>query len=1567
MSIVISSRDLSNIDNSTAPIVETTSAQLLIPTEMKNEKKIRHPPKTKTHRKSQPHNKSRPHQKESKGEKESHHLRQELERQKSHAETLRRQSEKHLDEAAVFHEKQLRDLHMQNEKDLKLLKHQHEQQLRTLRQNYDMRIQKLKEEQDLKITHLKENTDEKNQMLLEKTIIEQEKDTRDKIEQLKHALGQELKSTTLSYRQKVAELHDTEQKLKHSEEERLKLAKQNDTCQKTDEVLQQKNNEFRDELSTTKAQLKTMKQEYQANLRDIQNALSVSKEQLQHNYEMISGLKTDKTRLTMEVETIKKHLSDMEANLRFCALEKKDLHQKLKNAEIDAHDYEKKMSNIIAKEKMHDESATHAAKVLEDHQNQIQQCKAAIKESQATMEQEKLKHITLRKEYQDHSDRLTSLNDALEKCRSKHADTQKILKDMSAQYHQLKSRSDRLIADLEKLTMEKNSYHDNLEAEKRRLRQVEQDLAISKKAMEEELKRTEKNENYTRQVLDNCKQKGDVCLQNSKAQSEYVAKLEAEIKHAMKVLKDEEYLKQKIQKMDEHLSVKDQAVAQLQQELAQLHLENKQMKSTIDTFNSHHDADNELMSRHAQLKARHEKSLQWIEEMKRQHESLREQHQSTGKHLEKTTKDLNMSEDNMQKQAQVIRNLEKQTDELKDRIGKCLYPGEKERLDSQLRDLIREREKLHREMNDATQKHGDTYQKMQKLLKENDDLKVLVTRYELDTRQMQKIVEQGAQLNVELISTKKLLGKKDEQLELLSTQLASLIHRVKVLEERETVLQEKLKYSTSPEEMENLSNHLNACRLEMKKHVAKYEEMQNIASKMKEQSSVNQNKVRTLVEVLRDTENANTQLQNDRMQRDQLYAALKECSNERKISTQELESRIKAIEKQYSESLINHEKMMAESNTRIADLQQQLMRNAEMERNTRNTRNAQPQQQQPMEMPVDPMKKQELVAAVERNSDRYIQELKQQLAALQAEEKQNSKVTEAAIKAANLKSAEQLQQVRLLHQQAMREKERQIMTVREKTYDNLLSTLDVANRNPDVSPNDVYGQIREIQTQGAAREQQTMSDMLKLRAINAKLANEYRLSRQVQSDLLQKANVNQRNQILQTAQASSSNPQLLKDQMDSYNALMNAQRNHLMSQQQDIGYQLRDQQQYIQELQNQLPKMQAVEKTINLNRFPNLNVLQTQIGQEKKFTVGALGYENNEALGQSRSISSLESQLMAADASVRGMTEQVKRYMEQPNRENFQNLQSMAQMSPGQIQAVLQNQQQLQDRSAVRTTMLLQPRDSRLGPPGRSMAIDTSTGEIQLKPSPTEQPKRYFGSQVAMFDEPRKVFAPTLARADAQLASGHDIIAITYSFDLNRPTESGKSLKYVVFSHALEQLWPKIQSLSKNMSVDVQLVRILPFEERRDLLSDMTSLPKGCTYSTCRSTKVNVSSPKQAADIMSKFDSQFNDKSITENHIVMTLSAPNFNGSGSGKIHIADVLFQSGNGQGLPDAESMKLLDSSWITYLSDVVQDPKIKIDMFFNVLPFADNDVDMSQANDRLLQVSQRLQRFLNELHPN
>jgi len=1513
----------------------------------------------------------------------------ELERQHRRSDAAREAAERHVDELSTIHEDQMKHLHKQHEKDLNLLNHQHDQQLRSLKQSYEVKIQDLIDDQKTRTTALEKSMDDDNRSAIQSAIAQHEQETEAEVHKLKEEMAQQLHQIDKAYAEQTKQLAAHKAALEESEARRTRLEQENagmidgyQASRKKAAELQEQSHDMTDQLAVTKAKLVALKKEYQANIQDLRNALVVSKEHLQANYEVISALKDDKTKMSRDVAELKIKVGEHHEGVKMCMQQKKDLQEQIKTFKIDSQTYQRKIRELHEHESQHTAAAAEAGQAIESRQTRIRQCKVAIKEAREFMEQEKQKHIALRQDYQDHVDRLASLNEALDKCKQKNISTNQVLQDMSDRYESLRKKSDQMMEEMHRVTEEKQSYEADLKKEQARLSALQHDMTSSRQEMEESLARSETNQKHAYQLLDTCQQKGSACLQAGKARDEYVAKLEGEIKRAMKVLKDDAAVRRKAKRLDEVIAVRDTELSQLRDQLGKLKDENRGLKGHISDFESHRDLDDQILRKHSRLKNQHARAIQWISEMKRHHKDLHKHEQQVGKALEHTGRQLNNSEDRMQAAAGVIHKLEADQDELRDRIGKCLYPGEKERLESQLMQLIKERDALHAKMSTSVSQHDSLYQKLQALVKENEDLRALKTRYEMDTEQMQKIVEQGAELNVELVKSKKLLNKKESQLELLSNQLAALIHRVKTLEERENNLKEKLGYSATPEEIEAMSNKLNSCRVEMKRNVVRFEAMQAAANKLEEQNSLNQTKVSSLVQVLKETENAQQQLHEERSNRMRLEAALKDCAEERKLTTEQLESRIQAVEDQYRQNLVSHEKLMTDSNSRIADLEQQLMQANDIERNTRLRARLQqdnlvgsvpvPAMVNMSNMPnlpnlpphARPMRRDEALESVERDSNMKIRELQAQLRAIQDEERQRGPSPQLAIKGASLDSAHQLQQLRMAHQAQMRDKEREIMATRSQTYDKLLEALDVANRNPNVDPNDLYAQVRDIRTRGAQREQQSMSDMLRLRAVNQKLATEYKSARALQWDMLHRANVGQRDQILQAAQGGAGAPALYQ-QAQAYQALVGAQQDFVTGQKEDVTAQLRNQQKYIQELQNQVPKMKAIEQNINLQRFPNLNVLGDQVSQEKRFTVGAVGHEAAEATGQARSRSALESQLAANDASVRGMVDQIQAYMRSPTQDNLGSLQQFAQMSPGQIQDAMKRQAALKDRSAVRSTLVVQPRPNTMGPPGKQLAVDTSTGEVQSKPhgTPDQEPAhRFFASDVSLFGQPTKVLAPTVSRASAQLDQGGSLIAVTYSFDAPGTGSSGQSLKYIVFLHALKELFPKIQSFSPNGTLNLQLVKILANEVRQDMINGGNQMPDGCTYNTCRAAMKTITHIESAMQIMGSVADDFAGQEQAENHMVMTLSVP---GSTS-RIHIADVLFMptEKGGIAVPPIEQIKLLDSSWITYLSDVLQEPSTKIDLFFNLLPHAADDAVTSNSNDRLLQVSSRLQDFLSQL---
>lgn len=1409
-----------------------------------------------------------------------------------------------------------------NTRELALLKHQHDNYVRSLKQNYELRIQKLKEHHREHVRALQKDVTDQNRQAVEQLTQKSDLETNQDIERLRHELAEQVAHHREAYEQKV-------QELAVSRQENANL--RHDLAQMPD---------VQDDLAATKAQLKAMKKEYQANLHDLQNALAVSQEHLQVNYELLSSLKADKHKLTEDVHRLQQTLAEHESKLRSCANERKALERQAQVSEVDTRQYTERMQDLAQRENAQAKAVHHTREQLGKNRDHIDQCAAAIRQAQEQMEVEKTKHLALRQDYQDHVDRLQSLNEALERCKQKNISTNEVLKEMSERYTALKARSEALMQEFSAYRREHEATH-----------QLSANVAMTPAEAEEHAKRMGSLHAHAHNSLEACNQKCGTCLEQSRQQEVYIQKLEEEIRKALRVIRGQDSASTLT---SDEIIVREHALRDLQRDLERVKAENASLQDRIKSFADHQDVDQRMARRHAHLKSKHAQAMEWIAEMKTHHNELHEVKARLAQDIEQVNAKLNSGEEAMQRAAVAIRTLEQQVVEQREKAAQCLYPGERERLTAQVEELIRERNALRDQMSVSTAEHARLNQKLQTLAKDNEDLRVIKQRFEMDAEQMQRIVVQSSELNVELVNARRLLDKKEKQLQLLSGQLSSMIHRVKTLEERERVLEEKLKQSTGPEEVESIMGHLSSCRSELKVHSEKYAALQAASGLMKAQLQANHTKIEALIQVLQDSEQAQKQWHQARQEQAQLQAALKACSEQRHVTADQLQQRINSIEEIYRQSVQSHERMIAESNARIAELQQQLARTEQMPQQAREE-HVKPEQM--------PMTRDERSRVMEQRIEEVARRATAELAELNRLEHaaQNPvATTDTAIKAAKLESVADLQRLKTLHQRTMREKEQQIMKTRDETYDQLLQTLDVANRDPNVRPEDLYAQIRDIRVRGAAREQQIMSDMLKLRAINARLGAEYQAARAAQAELLHKANVSQRQQILQLA--GDAPPSLLQQNVQAYQALMGAHRDFIAGGSRDVASQLAEQTQYIRELERQYPKMEAVVASTNLQRFPNLDVLQNQVGQEKKFTVGAINFERREAVGQDRTQSALEAQLKAADASVRAMTDMVHRYISQPSPDNLTNLRSMAQMSPGQIQEEQQRQAELKDRSVVRTQAAIQVRRPQDGAPGTGLAADMSTGEIQTRSAsapPQAPPVRYFHNSVSVFGEPTKTFAPTVERAVSQLQKDQDLVVLTYSFELD--SQADRPLKFVLFDHALRAMFPRIQQLSRNGKLEMQLVSISPNNGRFDVFGQ-TVLPQNCTYNTCQASKVEVSDVSSVDRLVDKLKKEPFADSGTEKHMVLTIGAP---GSTS-HIHITDVIFVPSKDKEnpVPAMEQIRLLDGSWRNYLVDVLQKPQSKIDLIFSVVPHAAEDKEAQEANFRMLQLVDRIQTYLRQV---
>lgn len=1225
-----------------------------------------------------------------------------------------------------------------------------------------------------------------------------------------------------------------------------------------------------DELAETKGQLKAMKKEYQASMHDLKQAIKVSEEHLQTNYELISALKEDKRKLVEEAKQLEDRIATHMEQLEKCRAERRKTTDHMVSADLST------------KENQHSQAIQVLRDRLEQCRTQVTQCTAAIRQSHEEMDAYKQKHEGLRNEYEDQSNRIQLLTEALEKCKQKNINTNELLQEVTEKYADMKAQ------------MAQQWSRKGFQKEQEQTDAIRASLLSG---ADDEEKRSRSMESHAFQTLESCNRKCSNCLEQIERQNEYIRKLESEIKRLLKGDGTS----------GETHTIHSNELTELKGELDRLVHENRLLRKTSE----------EMVERHMKLKEKHAHAMEWITEMKDHHKKLHQNAKDTAVSIQNVDK----TEHQIESCAHQVQSLESEIAKYKEKIKNCLYPGERERLVAQVEDLIRDRNGLKDQESKLISEHAAMTRKIKDLEEQKAELLIVKQRFEMDVAQMQQIVTKTAELNVELVNTQKALEKKEKQMSLLSGQLATMITRVKTLEEREQVLTNKLNQSTGPEETESMMKHLSMCRSEVKQATDRYTALKASTQVMQEELEANKSKVIALVQVIKDSELSQKEwIETKKLGKGTL-------STTTTTSLPPLESVDKMTQQ--------HEQMMAESNKRIEDLRNQLYQIEEQRERQGNT-------VKPEEMP---MTKDDRVRVIEQRADQVIRKAKDDL--MRATNDPDK--VKGAIQAANLESVNDMQRLKMVHNQTMRDKEREIMDMRDDTYNQLLKTVELSNSDPNADPNALYAQIKDIRSQASTREQQAMSDMLRLRAISSRLTAEHQEARRVQAKLLDQANAVQRQKLLESVP-----PSVVQQNAQVYQSLVGAHRDYITTNSQDVLSRLDQQTQYIRELERQYPKMDSLVRSIDLQRFPKLNELQMYANREKTFTVGAIDFERKEAVGYDRSMSALEQQLKALDASVKSITDMTRRYAQQNSEDNLTNLRSLAQMSPGQIQAELQRQAQIKDKSLVRTQGVVFPRVDGTQP-GKIMAADLSTGEIQMRMNPQGPPSRYFHSSVSVFGDPAQTFAPTVERAVAQYEKGLDTIVITYSFELS---SSKSPIKFKLFEHALKTMFPRVQQLTRNGELDLQLVQVSAGNTRLDkFASTNANLPVNCSYSTCNAQKITVKDVSSVDKLVDKIREAFTTDNEAENHMILTIG---------GRIHLTDVLFYptSDRENPVPTLENIRLLDGSWRNYLIDVLQKPTTKIDLLFGVVPVDESDKDGQLANYRLLQVMDRVQTYLQQI---
>lgn len=957
----------------------------------------------------------------------------------------------------------------------------------------------------------------------------------------------------------------------------------------------------------------------------------------------------------------------------------------------------------------------------------------------------------------------------------------------------------------------------------------------------------------------------------------------------------------------------------LHRQLTRAHAQNARLRSTVKAWQAERAQARRTAKRHAQLRDRHHRVLNWVEAL--QHEQKRrtqerDQAHSDWQAAQNAVHELEEAVDELTRQT---RHWQETHERLSQKADACQYPGEKTRLTQEAQNAQRQHETHRTRLLEAAQKHADAVDQAHELEARQRNLQVLETKSKADLIQMANATSEQERLRQALKNTKARLTRQDQQLHTVTQRLAAVVERNRVMTQREAQLRQRLGEAVAPAELEANQARLARCREQNQKIQKELNEVLAKGQKLAQQSQTDRTKIEGLVKVLTDTENVQTEWKKEHAQRLKLETAVRQCRTDRLADRKTLSERLQAVDAQYKQSLVLHDQAVARDQAHIRQLEARLRR---------------------MGTPRD-------TEAFQARAQALLQ-------------REAPPDVASATQAGSLEEGKRARAARISQMHAARQRESEVMRTRRTNYEEMLAALQKAHRSDNATPEGQVDQVRRLWARGAQRESETMRDMLQLRAINTKLAASYRLGRQAQWDLMSRAHRDTRQRLAQGQSARHFQPALQDLQR-----LTQAQHAFLQEQKQDGQADLRSQQAYTRELQDQMRAARRLESFLKTSgeRFPQLQDIQKQLEADRRHTASALWQEQKNVTGHERSVSATEATVDALGAQLRALTQEVQRAAQKPTPENLDRVRELARTDPAEVQRLLRQRKALEDTQHSRVTYLVHPTSQAPSSSSSSSSsgpsVDPSTGELRLQPrhygrGPQPPTQRYFGDHATVAETPQKTFAPSLARAQRAVALDHDLIVVCYGAE-ERPSASSndKPLLYTAFLHALEQVWPVVQAASPDQKVTVQLVRIKPMDYRVDMLNGENFIQQGCTYATCTSTK-QVMRFSTAATLMQSLFDQVKAENSAVTHTVLSLGWPDH----PHHIHLTDVLYLDSD-ELKKDPSAVNLVDSSWISYLRDILEMPNTKVDMYFNMSPSA-----QPATNQALADLSDRLSLFLAQL---
>jgi hypothetical protein len=1174
------------------------------------------------------------------------------------------------------------------------------------------------------------------------------------------------------------------------------------------------------------------------------------------------------------------------------------------------------------------------------------------KDRDAAINEYKKKHM----DFKDHIARIKILNNGLKDCNMKNKTKADVIDSMQAAFVDQKSKMQVMENHLHRMSDENTSLASSVEQHSSDRHVAEASLASTRSEMKEVLAKCEQRHDIAGTALDKCSKRNEDLVNIIKSEKLHISEMEKQIASLLKKVNNGQNLKDFADQAVDEKKISDHKIKELLDSMKNLKEENKNLL--------HFQEQNKSV--HLQVSNLREA----LEKMHVQYENMNRQYEESQKaidHYKKSIKsykgEIDMCSNSNEKIKKKIDHILKHKD--------TMMPKERITMEKKIMDLETQKEHLSRVI---MEKHSDMQNAAEtigNLKKVRHDLSSTLKRYQIDMQNTGDVAESSISLQSELIQAEKRINLRDKQLMLMSKSAQSLIHKVKLLEQRDKELVSQLKFTSGPEETKQVTDRLGRCRIEMKGSIGKINSMKDIIGQMEHRNRIQSAKISSLTEVIAQNSEISQSVKREQNIRVDLQKQLANMKERQSVDPRKFQKNVQEMERIKKVRDIQHLQMMEEAKIKIQKLEKQVRDMGESNndisvataikdtdiasRSMKHMRSSimppsnirEPETPQEIKQVIPgsfPMSAidEPTLQKMENDTERNIKLLQKEMSQVKAHAaKDPSKHWEALMMTMKSDLMKEIHQMSEIHRAAMREKEAHLTNTRKSMYGQILGALKS-------EPDNAMATIQDITQRGKSRDSASKLDVIRVAAMKAKLDAERSAVRRFQHGMIQSTKSSNDNTFFNNVPNATTEEtsDLLRTYGNNYSNLMKAKVNVAQQSQNEYMKRISDQSQYQRDLHPMVGSINQVYQS--MKNVPLYASMSRNVDNEKKMVFKAINHgATTQKLLQNKN-NAVGMEVNAAIASSRSMDEKVSNALRNGLTNGaLQDIKNESDNGEDKSMQIMKANQRADVGNKVQSVVYFRPKTRSEGtaiPPADRLSLGEYTGEVNINSPNKDGPKQYVVDHTEVLRTPDQAMQPTAQKAQKVFAVGGDIIAVSYGFE-----DIGRKL---LINSAIRQLFDTLTGQGPG-PVLARMVQTSPGDKRVDLLSnDRKSLPPRCSFMSCNATEIALNRYDNAqdlfADVMKK--SKLVESNIPKHTILSLYQHPQ-----GPKIHIVDVLYSN-----IPQQE-IKLLDGSWVSYLSDVMKNTNTRVDLYYNLLPHPTNE--SIQKNEGLMQVSQRVSAFMTE----